>query len=229
MKIAVLDDDQVQLQAISQVIENAGFRPSPFSRGHALISALRRDTFDLLILDWNLPDRSGIEIVGWVRANLTPPPPMLLVTSRVEDEDVVEALNAGADDYLDKPLSPTVLEARVRALLRRAYEHTTTVLRDGETIAMTPKEFALARLLFRNTHRALSRTYLLETIWGNEPHLNSRSLDMHISRVRSKLNLRPQNGYRLTPVYSYGYRLERTSVTETDASAPDAADNPTTE
>jgi len=247
MKIAVLDDDQVQLQAISQVIENAGFRPSPFSRGHALISALRRDTFDLLILDWNLPDRSGIEIVGWVRANLTPPPPMLLVTSRVEDEDVVEALNAGADDYLGKPLSPTVLEARVRALLRRAYEHTalqsdqevyeditfnvstTTVLRDGETIAMTPKEFALARLLFRNTHRALSRTYLLETIWGNEPHLNSRSLDMHISRVRSKLNLRPQNGYRLTPVYSYGYRLERTSVTETDASAPDAVDNPTTE
>ncbi|MEG1452132.1 response regulator transcription factor [Brevundimonas sp.] len=239
MKIAVLDDDQVQLQAISQVIENAGFRPSPFSRGHALISALRRDTFDLLILDWNLPDRSGIEIVGWVRANLTPPPPMLLVTSRVEDEDVVEALNAGADDYLGKPLSPIVLEARVRALLRRAYEHTgaqtdqevydgitfnistTTVLREGETIAMTPKEFALARLLFRNTHRALSRTYLLETVWGNEPHLNSRSLDMHISRVRSKLNLRPQNGYRLTPVYSYGYRLERTGGTD--------ADTPTTE
>ncbi|WP_292052254.1 MULTISPECIES: response regulator transcription factor [unclassified Brevundimonas] len=238
MKIAVLDDDQVQLQAISQIVEKAGYRPSTFSRGHALISALRRDTFDLLIVDWNLPDRSGIEIVGWVRANLTPPPPMLLVTSRVEDDDIVAALNAGADDYLAKPISPMVLEARIRALLRRAYEHvaspaerevyddivfnvsTTTVVRDGVSITMTPKEFALARLLFRNLHRALSRTYLLETIWGNEPHLNSRSLDMHISRVRSKLNLRPQQGYRLTPVYSYGYRLERSNAEPGQDTAP---------
>lgn len=236
MKIAVLDDDQVQLQAISQIVEKAGFRPSTFSRGHALISALRRDTYDLLIVDWNLPDRSGIEIVGWVRSNLTPPPPMLLVTSRVEDDDIVAALNAGADDYLAKPISPIVLEARIRALLRRAYEHvgtqserevyddivfnagTTTVVRDGVSVTMTPKEFALARLLFRNLHRALSRTYLLEAIWGNEPHLNSRSLDMHISRVRSKLNLRPQSGYRLTPVYSYGYRLERSNA-NTEAGA----------
>ena len=239
MKIAVLDDDQVQLQAISQVIEKAGFRSTTFSRGHSLISALRRDTFDLLIIDWNLPDRSGLEIVSWVRSNLVPPPPMLLVTSRIEDEDIVAALNAGADDYLAKPLSPTVLEARVRALLRRAYEtnnapaerevfddvifnvSTTSVVRNGQTITMTPKEFALARLLFRNTHRALSRTYLLETIWGNEPHLNSRSLDMHISRVRSKLNLRPQNGYRLTPVYSYGYRLERSSAQTEGEPLPD--------
>ena len=229
MKIAVLDDDPVQLAAISQIVENAGFRATPFSRGQALISALRRDTFDLLIVDWNLPDRSGIEILTWARANLSPAPPMLLVTSRADDEDIVTGLNAGADDYLVKPLSPTVLEARIHALLRRAYDQpkstpeqetiadavfhasTTTVVRNGEAITMTPKEFALARLLFRNLHRALSRTYLLETIWGNDPDLNSRSLDMHISRVRTKLSLRPQQGYRLNPVYSYGYRLERSS------------------
>jgi len=231
MIIAVLDDDPVQLTAITQVVENAGFHAVPFSRGQALISALRRDTFDLLIIDWNLPDRSGIEILSWARANLTPAPPMLLVTSRADDEDIVTGLNAGADDYLAKPLSPTVLEARIRALLRRAYElpqsqpdqetigdvvfhaSTTTVVRNGEIITMTPKEFALARLLFRNLHRALSRTYLLEKIWGNDPDLNSRSLDMHISRVRTKLALRPQQGYRLTPVYSYGYRLERSGGT----------------
>ena len=83
------------------------------------------------------------------------------------------------------------------------------VTRDGKTVVLTAKEYALAQLLFRNLHRALSRTYILETVWGNEPNLNSRSLDMHISRIRSKLELRPQNGYRLAPVYSYGYRLER--------------------
>ncbi len=229
MKIAVLDDDLVHLQAIAEVVETAGFRPTTFSRGQALLSALRRDTFDLLVIDWNLPDKSGLEILSWARNNLSPPPPMLLVTSRADDEDIVTGLNSGADDYLTKPLSPAVLEARIRALLRRVYDQsvtpaeqetyddivfhisTTTITRLGENITMTPKEFALARLLFRNQHRALSRTYLLETIWGNDPDINSRSLDMHISRVRTKLNLRPQHGYRLSPVYSYGYRLERSS------------------
>lgn len=229
MKIAVLDDDLVHLQAIAEVVETAGFRPTTFSRGQALLSALRRDTFDLLVIDWNLPDKSGLEILSWARNNLSPPPPMLLVTSRADDEDIVTGLNSGADDYLTKPLSPAVLEARIRALLRRVYDQsatpaeqetyddivfhisTTTISRLGENITMTPKEFALARLLFRNLHRALSRTYLLETIWGNDPDINSRSLDMHISRVRTKLNLRPQHGYRLSPVYSYGYRLERSS------------------
>ena len=84
-----------------------------------------------------------------------------------------------------------------------------SVTRAGQTVSMTAKEFALAQLLFRNLHRALSRNYILETVWGSEPNLNSRSLDMHVSRVRSKLNLRPEHGFRLTPIYSYGYRLER--------------------
>jgi len=226
MKIAVLDDDPVQLETISSVAETAGYRPVLFSRAQALISALRKDTFDLLIVDWNLPDRSGLEVLAWARTNLKPPPPMLLVTSRAEDEDIVAGLNAGADDYLPKPLSAAVLEARINALMRRAYAQPSTpgaevhgdtvfhdsagaVTRNGKTVVLTAKEYALAQLLFRNLHRALSRTYILETVWGNEPNLNSRSLDMHISRIRTKLELRPEQGFRLTPIYSYGYRLER--------------------
>lgn len=226
MKIAVLDDDPVQLETIANVAQAAGYRATLFSRAQTLISALRKDTYDLLIVDWNLPDRSGIEVISWVRAIVKPPPPMLLVTSRAEDEDIVAGLNAGADDYLPKPLSPAVLEARINALMRRAYaqtpaleaeaygefsfhEATHSVTRDGASVVLTAKEFALALLLFRHLHRPLSRTYILENVWGNEPNLNSRSLDMHISRIRSKLSLRPEKGFRLTPIYSYGYRLER--------------------
>ena len=94
------------------------------------------------------------------------------------------------------------------------HESAGSVTRDGQPVALTAKEYALALLLFRNLHRALSRTYILETVWGNEPDLNSRSLDMHISRIRNKLELRPERGFRLTPIYSYGYRLERVAGAE---------------
>ncbi|QYC09590.1 response regulator transcription factor [Brevundimonas nasdae] len=231
MKIAVLDDDPVQLAAITAVAEDAGYRATGFSRSGALLSALRRDTFDLLVLDWNLPDRSGLEVIGWVRLNVDPPPPMLLVTSRTEDADIVAGLEAGADDYLAKPISPPVLAARIAALLRRAYPgradggiethaglsfdpSMSAVVVRGEAVTLTAREFSLALVLFRNLHRALSRSYLSESAWGSDPDLNSRSLDMHVSRVRAKLGLRPQNGFRLTPVYSYGYRLERVAGAE---------------
>jgi DNA-binding response OmpR family regulator len=237
MKIALLDDDPVQLETMAATAQELGYRAVLFSRAQALISALRKDTFDLLIVDWNLPDRSGLEVLAWARTNLRPPPPMLLVTSRAEDEDIVAGLNAGADDYLPKPLSPPVLAARISALMRRVYaqpsapgaevhadtvfhESAGAVIRDGQTVVLTAKEFALAQLLFRNLHRALSRTYILETVWGNEPNLNSRSLDMHISRIRTKLNLRPEQGFRLTPIYSYGYRLERVGAVDDAAPTP---------
>jgi len=229
MKIAVLDDDPVQVKAIVAIAAQAGLRPVTFSRANALIAAMRKDTFDILILDWNLPDRSGLDVIKWARANLRPAPPMLLITSRSDDADVVTGLNAGADDYLVKPLAPEVLQARLTALLRRAYPEpsvagaethgdlafdasTCSVRREDNVTVLTAKEFNLALILFRNLHRALSRAYLVEAVWGNEPNPNSRSLDMHISRIRTKLGLRPEKGFRLTPVYSYGYRLERVSA-----------------
>lgn len=236
MKIAALDDDALQLESIMGVIDAAGFRGVAFSRANALLSMLRRETFDMLIVDWNLPDRSGLEVIRWTRLNLNPPPPTLLITSRSTDADIVEGLDAGADDFLAKPVSAPVLTARIKALLRRAYaspvldgvERSGDIVLEPSTgratlagvpVSLTTKEFALALLLFRNMHRALSRAYLLEAVWGSDPDLTSRTLDMHISRVRSKLNLRPTAGFRLIPVYSYGYRLERLD----DGIAEDAA------
>ncbi len=151
---------------------------------------------------------------------------MLLLTGRSAEADVVAGLGAGADDYVVKPLQPAVLLARVNALLRRAYpaqgagpietfgDYTfnlpaETITVRGEAVTVTAKEFALGLLLFRNIQRALSRAHILEAVWGRNPDLLTRTLDMHVSRVRSKLNLRPENGFRLIPVYSYGYRLER--------------------
>lgn len=226
MKIAVLDDDPVQLEAIAAATTEAGYRPVSFTRAEALISSLRKDTYDLLILDWNLPGRSGLDVLAWARANLKLSPPVLMVTSRVDDEDIVVALNSGADDYLIKPVTGLVLQARINAVLRRAYpaplptgEETyadfvfdiaaASATRSGTPVLLTPKEFGLALLMFRNLNRPLSRPYLTETVWGSDPNLSSRTLDMHISRVRAKLDLRPQSGYSLTPIYSFGYRLER--------------------
>jgi DNA-binding response OmpR family regulator len=226
MRVALLEDDQAQREALVDLVSAAGYTCRSFSASRSLITALRRESFDLLILDWNVPDLPGVEVLAWVRANLDPAPPCLLLTSRQADEDIIAGLNAGADDYVAKPLQPSVLLARVNALLRRAYpaprspdverfgDYAFSPAGEGVTIgaqsvALTSKEFCLALLLFRNLHRALSRAYLLEAVWGRNPDLPTRTLDIHISKIRSKLAIRPERGFRLTSVYSYGYRLER--------------------
>jgi DNA-binding response OmpR family regulator len=225
MRIAALDDDAAQVEAVVKLLSNSGHNCISFNAAKSLITSLRRETFDLLILDWNLPGMSGLETIAWVRENLSSRPPVLLLTSRSSEADVVTGLNAGADDYVVKPVQSEVLLARVNALLRRSYPErppggieafgdysfnlpAETVTVGGEVAPLTAKEFGLALLLFRNTHRALSRSHILEAVWGRNPNLATRTLDVHISRIRSKLNLRPANGFRLVPVYSYGYRLE---------------------
>lgn len=224
MKIAVLDDTPLQMEAIVDMTQAAGYQTVAFARTEALIAALRRDTFDLLIIAQNPLDRSGLDVLAWARANLKVPPPMLMVAHSTESEYIADALDAGADGYLPKPLTERVLKARIRALMRPYaspaptepevhcgvvfHEATSTAMHDGAATVLTAKEFALAQLLFRNRRRPLSRAYILETVWGANPSLNSRSLDMHVSRIRTKLNLRPENGFRLTPIYGHGYQLE---------------------
>jgi DNA-binding response OmpR family regulator len=229
-RIAILDDDLIQRELLLSVLGKEGFDVTPFSRTGPLIAALRKDTFDLLMVDWNLPDRSGLEAIEWARVNLTPSPPMLLLTSRSDDQDIIAGLNAGADDYLVKPVANGILVAKVRALLRRTSanpQNVGGVIRAGgaefdtfnsnvvihrHPVALTAKEFALALLLFQNINRALSRSYIVTAVWGVELDVSSRTLDMHISRVRTKLKLYPAGGYKVSPVYSYGYRLEHVEI-----------------
>ncbi len=225
MRCAILDDDRAQTELVAKLLAGAGHRSEIFHQGRTLISRLRQDTFDLLILDWTMPGMTGIEVLEVVRQGRHADLPVLMITSRSSDEDVVAGLAAGADDYVVKPLVPAVFLARVEAVLRRAglnrpakrlVQHgiyrfdlaaeTATV--DGVPVKLTAKEMALAVALFENMSRPLSRSYLLESIWGQSPDIETRTLDAHVSRIRSKLRLSPANGFRILPVYSYGYRLE---------------------
>jgi DNA-binding response OmpR family regulator len=228
MRIAILDDDENLLELTTATLTDAGHSCHAFTSGKAIMHQLHRESFDLLVLDWQVPDLSGTEILHWVREKLSPTLPVLFMTSRSAEDDIVAGLAAGADDYMIKPIRRAELVARVQALLRRAYPTQTTAelikfgnyefdvrasrakLNDNE-IELTQKEFDLALLLFQNLGRPLSRAYILEAVWSRDIEIPSRTMDTHISRVRSKLDLRPENGYRLAPVYSYGYRLEQIS------------------
>lgn len=225
MRVAVADDEESIREFTAGLLTEGGHSCALFRNGRDLMTALQRDTFDLVIVDWTMPGLSGIEVVKWARASLSPCPPFIMLTSRVDKDDIAEGLNAGADDYIVKPESPHVIRARVDAVLRRTtppetpqrYENygryrfdkmTETVTIGDVEISLTAREFALARLFFRNPHRAFSRAYILETLWNSVADLPTRTLDMHISRIRAKLQLGPENGYRLQTIFGYGYRLE---------------------
>ena len=225
MRIVVADDEADVVSFLKEIIEEQGHVAVSYSDGNALTQALVRETFDLVILDWNIPGKDGLSILKWMEASLPERPPVIMMTNRTAKKDISDALNSGADDYITKPEDRSVIAARINAMLRRnagsgAFETKATygkylldridqtVTINGKTVALTAKEFELADLFFRNADRTLSRNYIMETIWRTTAALATRTLDMHISRVRSKLDLRPENGYRIFTVFGYGYRLE---------------------
>lgn len=224
MRIAILEDDPQQLHMMEQVVHSMGHTCVGYPTGAQLTKDLRRESFDLLILDWELPDTTGPEVATWTRQELGPDLPILIVTLRSEETDIVHGLHSGADDFMSKPLRVAEFKARVAALLRRAYPASTeevqqfgpyrldrttlTVYFGQEAIALTHREFSLALLLFQNPGRLMSRDYLREAIWGQNAEVLSRTLDTHISRLRQQLQLRPGAQYAITAVYGLGYRLD---------------------
>ncbi len=237
MRIAVLEDDTDQVELMQSWLKDAGHECRAFASGSEFKAALKRETFDLLVLDWSLPDTTGPEVLGWVRENIDWHIPVLFVTSRDLEEDIVYALERGADDYMTKPVKQHETLARITALERRsqpAADQSTTLkqglyefdlvnrhvrIDDAETVTLTNKEFDLALLLFRNPGRLLSRSYILENIWGTNRELSTRTVDTHISRIRNKLFIHPDNGIKLNAIYNHGYRLEPLSVTKTAAAS----------
>ncbi|MCH9671495.1 MAG: response regulator transcription factor [Gammaproteobacteria bacterium] len=226
MRIALLEDDPAQAELMIGWLGNAGHDCHHFTTGGDFLKAVAHDSFDLAVLDWGLPDMQGDEVLTSVRDRLDWRIPVLFVTSRDQEEDVVHALELGADDYMSKPVRRGEALARVNALLRRSMptdpaervhefapytfdtqSHAATV--DGEPVDLTQREFELAVFLFKNVGRLVSRGHILETVWGTRPDLNTRTVDTHISRIRTKLGLSPAAGWRLSSVYQHGYRLEQ--------------------
>lgn len=226
--IASLEDDPTQASLIRKLLADAGYGCTSFESGKEMLTVLQKSrTFDLLLIDWEVPDISGIDVVRWVRGNIGQDLPIMFVTNRTLESDLVEGLQAGADDYVTKPIRSGELIARIGSLLRRrslatqihsdfelgVYKVNLTeglVYLHDKPVVLTPKEFELAALFLRSPWRLFSRDVLSSLVWNREIPATSRTLDTHLSSIRQKLLLRPENGVRLSSSYALGYRLELT-------------------
>lgn len=223
MRIAILDHDTVQRDRLCQALVEARHSCAAASGIGELVAQAHAGQLDLAVIHFSGPHCSTAAADKFAK-DLTERVPWLAITAK-EEHEILAALEAGARDYLVKPLRMGELLMRAEVLLKRCYpdwagnekvrfDHyefdlAKTELRfAGRPVALTRKEFALALLFFRNLGRPLSRVTLQEAVWPGDNRLSSRTLDTHVSRIRNKLGLQPEQGYRLAPVYSYGYLLE---------------------
>jgi len=230
MHIGVLEDDLDQQAFIEQCLLAAGHQVALFTRASELRRATQQETFDFLIIDWRLPDSDGMDVVAHLRQHDGWRGPILFITASQGEDNVVQALEQGADDFLAKPLRPKELIARVSALGRRsgyATPHPATAYPDtfnlnteehfisvaGQSVDLTEREYRLAALFFSKIGELISRAHLLELVWGIKGDISTRTVDTHVSRLRRKLELDGRHGLRLRSVYQSGYRMETCQTT----------------
>jgi DNA-binding response OmpR family regulator len=223
MRILVVEDEAKLARLISRVLGEEGYAVETEANGRqALVRALA-DEFDLLIVDWMLPEMSGVQLVKRLRAAEVGTPAIML-TARDQIEDRVEGLDAGADDYLPKPFAFPELLARVRALTRRPWgeENEGALLRagdvtldpvrhvvrhGGDTVDLTAKEFALLATLLQRPGQVFTRSVLLDTVWGGSPEVYANVVDLYVSYLRKKLD-RAGGTSHIRTVRGVGYTFE---------------------
>lgn len=204
-KILLVDDEPAQLELLSYNMEKAGFDTVLADNGRAALDMVAEEEPDLVVLDWMMPEASGIDVCRELRARAgTKLMPIIMVSARGEEGDLALGLDSGADDYVTKPFSPRELVARVKALLRRTRPvllqeqlefagvelnpDTMKVTRDGEAVHLGPKEFRLLSVLIERPERVFSREQLLDKVWGHGIYVEDRTVDVHMSRLRRALN-----------------------------------------
>ena len=225
MKILVVDDERVLVKGIKFNLEGEGYQVEAAYDGAAAVELAREGQFDLIILDLMMPEIDGLEACMRIRefSNV----PIIMLTARSEDTDKIIGFECGADDYITKPFNILELKARVRALLRRAgmaaqreeknvltAGHITldagarSAWKDGQSVDLTAKEFDLMELLLRNPGRVYSRENLLNVVWGYEYAGDYRTLDVHVRRLREKLELDPASPQYILTKWGVGYYLK---------------------
>ena len=203
--ILVVEDEAALATMLRYNLEKQGFRVDEASDGPEALTRIAETAPDLVLLDWMLPVMSGIEVCRQIRRRpATRDLPVIMVTARTEDQDAVRGLNTGADDYITKPFSVEALLARIRALLRRsnpvatkgrlafhdiALDLTThRVIRNDRAIHLGPTEFRLLEFFLQHPRRVFSRQELLDSVWGPDIHVEPRTIDVHIRRLRKAIN-----------------------------------------
>jgi len=231
LRIALVDDDIHLAQAMKLWMEEQQYDVVHFANGRDFTNALRKESFDLYILDWVMPDFDGEQVLSWLGEQSEHDTPVIFVTQRDSEEDIAKILNQGADDYITKPLRQKELLARIAAVTRRTQGNSAqketievapykinlsshTLYKDDKPVKLTQKEFELVAFMFRNIGRLLSRGHILSSVWGHGSEFTTRTVDTHISRIRKKLELVPEHGWKLSAIYHQGYRLEQVDIEE---------------
>ena len=221
MRILVVDDEKTLVKGMKFNLENEGYEVECAYDGAAAVELARSSRFDLVILDVMMPELDGIEACMKIRefSNV----PIIMLTAKSEDADKLMGFESGADDYLTKPFNILELKARVRALLRRAAgvqrsqgslltvgkitlnTEERVAIRDGETVDLTAKEYDLIELLMRNPRRVYSRENLMNVVWGYTYAGDYRTVDVHIRRLREKLEENPAEPDHIMTKWGVGY------------------------
>jgi two-component system, OmpR family, alkaline phosphatase synthesis response regulator PhoP len=225
-RILVVDDEPHIVELVRYNLTQHGFDVSVAYDGHDALEKARREVPDLVILDLMLPYVDGLEVCRHLRRDTTVP--ILMLTAKDSEQDRVLGLELGADDYVTKPFSPRELVARVRAILRRTArdagqtEESPITVGDlvlepaphevrlgGRLIELTAKEFSLLRLLMSHPNQVFTRDFLLENIWGYEYFGSTRTVDMHVSRLREKIEDDPESPRYIMTVRGVGYKIKK--------------------
>ena len=224
MKILVVDDEKLLVKGIKFNLENEGYTVDACYDGESAVNMARTGEYDLIILDLMMPKKDGLEACQEIRSFSTVP--IIMLTARSEDADMLMGFESGADDYVTKPFNILALKARVRALLRRASMSAaqepakTSVLtrghisvdterrsayKNGVAIELTMKEFDLIEFLMKNPGRVYSRENLLDLVWGYDYQGDTRTVDVHIRRLREKLELDHAHPEYIVTKWGVGY------------------------
>jgi two-component system, OmpR family, phosphate regulon response regulator PhoB len=222
--VLVVEDEAALVTMLRYNLEKQGFRVEEAADGQEALTRIAETQPDLVLLDWMLPVMSGLEVCRQIRRRpATRDLPVIIVTARAEDQDAVRGLNTGADDYITKPFSMDALLARIRALLRRSNAlpakgllefHDITmdlaahrVQRNGRSIHLGPTEFRLLEYFMQHPRRVFSREELLDAVWGRDIHVEPRTVDVHIRRLRQSINANGELDVVRT-VRAAGYALD---------------------